>query len=497
MYKFYYDESEHSRVLNYSTLKSRTYYDNFLVGIIGFDEKNEDKISNSYIEFENKYELRKRKGELKSLTMKTKDLECGFASLNKHTIAFYEDLLNFFNEDIIIYIASLSKLEIIIDQVFEKYRNIVCLDFDLMKYSLVKMINVYHPDNVLNAIYKDEKEFKKALKDFLIDRIEKNKDNINLKQKESNVCEEILYVLDEIGEVKSLDWNYTIAFDGFKKLTNEMNVKDFDFVIDKEGEEKQDSKTLEAARKVGFENAIEGNSKSYVGLRIADMLVGLIAKLMKSLRNSLKYNGDYLNKKLLEYKWFKLNERQINLYKKLYKIICENNNYWYKTYAGVYADDFILFISLLQYIVKNENLINLEDDKCALESEYFNTYANNALILHFDRIKNKLQIDFVNDEEEFVINSRGAKVYKDIRKQPILEIRDGNNEFDVLAVGMDSSGNPLATIKKDNKVVCYRIPDEYSEWALTMIGFSNMGIKFFPGKVNFSFQNGKYYVDLL
>ena len=188
MYKFYYDESEHSRVLNYSTLKSRTYYDNFLVGIIGFDEKNEDKISNSYIEFENKYELRKRKGELKSLTMKIKDLECGFASLNKHTIAFYEDLLNFFNEDIIIYIASLSKLEIIIDQVFEKYRNIVCLDFDLMKYSLVKMINVYHPDNVLNAIYKDEKEFKKALKDFLIDRIEKNKDNINLKQKESNVC---------------------------------------------------------------------------------------------------------------------------------------------------------------------------------------------------------------------------------------------------------------------------------------------------------------------
>lgn len=41
MYKFYYDESEHSRVLNYSTLKSRTYYDNFLVGIIGFvSEKN-------------------------------------------------------------------------------------------------------------------------------------------------------------------------------------------------------------------------------------------------------------------------------------------------------------------------------------------------------------------------------------------------------------------------------------------------------------------------
>lgn len=39
MYKFYYDESEHSRVLNYSTLKSCTYYDNFLVGIIGFDEK--------------------------------------------------------------------------------------------------------------------------------------------------------------------------------------------------------------------------------------------------------------------------------------------------------------------------------------------------------------------------------------------------------------------------------------------------------------------------
>lgn len=34
----------------------------------------------------------KKDGELKSQTMKTKDFSIGFASLNNHTIEFYEDL---------------------------------------------------------------------------------------------------------------------------------------------------------------------------------------------------------------------------------------------------------------------------------------------------------------------------------------------------------------------------------------------------------------------
>lgn len=95
-YLFFYDETEHSRKINLTTINANNYYDNFSSAIVGWNEKDDEIICKHYIEFENKYEARKRNGELKSSTFKTKDLELGFASLNQHKIGFYEDFLSFF-----------------------------------------------------------------------------------------------------------------------------------------------------------------------------------------------------------------------------------------------------------------------------------------------------------------------------------------------------------------------------------------------------------------
>ena len=40
MYNFYYDESEHSRIINLSTITGETYYDNFLVAIVGLRQRS-------------------------------------------------------------------------------------------------------------------------------------------------------------------------------------------------------------------------------------------------------------------------------------------------------------------------------------------------------------------------------------------------------------------------------------------------------------------------
>ena len=40
-YCFYYDESEHSRVINLSTVTGETYYDGFLAAIIGWRSDHE------------------------------------------------------------------------------------------------------------------------------------------------------------------------------------------------------------------------------------------------------------------------------------------------------------------------------------------------------------------------------------------------------------------------------------------------------------------------
>ena len=65
-YCFYYDESEHSRVINLSTVTGETYYDGFLAAIIGWRSDHETAFEQRYHAFEEKYADRKKKGELKS-----------------------------------------------------------------------------------------------------------------------------------------------------------------------------------------------------------------------------------------------------------------------------------------------------------------------------------------------------------------------------------------------------------------------------------------------
>lgn len=68
---------------------------------------------------------------------------------------------------------------------------------------------------------------------------------------------------------------------------------------------------------VGLENVTEEDSKDYVGIRMADLLVGLISRLMQSLKISLtgNYKEGEIKKTLLDSGWFALNQRQLDLYK--------------------------------------------------------------------------------------------------------------------------------------------------------------------------------------
>ena len=221
-YVFFYDETEHSRKINYKTVTANNYCDNFMTGIVGWKAEENDCVSDRYLAFESKYDYRKKDGKLKSQTMKTKDFSLGFASLNNHTIEFYEDLLSLFDEKVIIYFSVFSKIEYVISQLFVNYHNSM--------------------------------------------------------------------------------------FAGFKKLLIEMNIVYYRLMIDREGEE---AHTLNAAINEGLQNVTEEDSREYVGLRMADMFVGLISRLMQSLKISL--NGDYkdgkIKKTLLDSGWFALNQR--------------------------------------------------------------------------------------------------------------------------------------------------------------------------------------------
>lgn len=387
MYHFFYDETEHSRKINYHTVTASNYYDNFISVIVGWLSEEEDSIRERYLDFESKHEFRKVNGELKSQTMKAKDLRLGFASLNKHTINFYDDLISLYDETIIIYFSVASKIEYVINQLFSNYQNRIFVDSNLMKYSIIKSINVYRPQKVIEAIYKEPQIFVDELRSFLENQIVKNQTNIVLKERENQIFEEILLILDDTKRLCSVDWTYVSSFDGFRKLLTEMNVVDYQLMIDREGD---GSPTLTTAVYEGLRNVSEVDSKDYVGIRMADMLAGLISKLMQSLKVALTntYKDGEIKKTLLDPGWFSINQKQLDLYKKLYRVVCVNNYYWYKTYSGIYSDDLVSFVTLLQFMNHFEDAAEIRNSELKMQPEYYNSFVCERLQERYEIIRN-------------------------------------------------------------------------------------------------------------
>lgn len=133
-----------------------------------------------------------------------------------------------------------------------------------------------------------------------------------------------------------------------------------------------------------------------------------------------------------------------------------------------------------------------------MQPEYYNAFVCERLQERYQMVHNKLPIEpMVDDGEDYFYNQRGAKVYKDISKQPTLPLYEGQNKYYVLSVGFAKNGESLVTISENEEPICYRLPGEYSEWAMTVVGMANMGEKLFPEEVVFSLVGGQYYVDIL
>lgn len=411
IYNFFYDESEHSRKINYNTINAQNYYDNFITMIVGWSADNV-KILDKYTAFENKYEDRKdRNGEIKSRVFKQTQFKKGFASLNKQNACFLEDFLSIFDEDVHIYFSVGSKVEFIVTQLFRGYKNNILIDMNLMKYSIIKALVLYRPKDIIKCMCESPELFLTQLKQFFQERIELNQNNPVLKRNETRAFEQILMVLEDVSNEIVLDWDYHMPFYGFKKYLHEKDISDYLLTIDKEGEEGEDSKTLKAAKGVGLDYSLEAKSEKCQGLRMADMLAGIISKLMKGLNDSLRYESsdDGINKKLLDSGWFRLNETQLRLYKKLYRMICEWNPAWYKSYAGIYADDLIIFNALLNFM-NNFKSVDEIREKLEMQGEYFNYIACKHLEEEFKKRRCKLTIDpVIMFDDELFLNQRNNR----------------------------------------------------------------------------------------
>lgn len=496
-YNFYYDESEHSRKINKETITAGNYYDNFITGVVGWKSEKANEIEKKYLAFEEKYTDRMTNGELKSSTIKNKQIRNGFASLSNDNIIFLHDFFKLFNNDIYIFFSASSKIEYVVHQLFQNYQNTLMVDIDSMKYSIIKAIVLYQPKEIIEGIYTNTGEFIELLREFFNDRISANKGNLSLKKQENQSFIQILFILDDIHESFSIDWEYSMPFYGLKKYLDEMNISDYFLIIDREG---HDSKTLQAAQGIGLKNADEKDSKEYVGIRWADMFAGVISKLMKVLHSQLAYSSidDGINKKLLSEQWFQVNDEQLELYKQLSYIVSQLNNAWYKSFAGLYSDDLIVLISFVNYMAHFNSVSEIRETDYKLHAEYANGTFCESLKDYFSRLHSKLPIvPIKKTEEDFFIGDRGQKIYFDDLKQPKLKLKEGKQFYDVLAVGFGKKNIPNVTIYENGKVSCYRIPNQLLEWVINCVAFANIGANVFPSKVLFTKTGNNYYADII
>ena len=335
------------------------------------------------------------------------------------------------------------------------------------------------------------------MKAFFKDRIEKNKSNLALKQRENESFEQILVLLNDVQPINCVDWDYAPPFVGFSRYLKEKSISDYSLTIDREGEHQ---KTVQAAVSVGLQNVDDAESTDGFGIRMADVMAGLLGKLMKSLCKSLHPNDpSIIEKVILSKDWFVLSDLQLSLYKKLHHIICELNNAWYKSFAGIYADDLVCLNSLLNFMNHFTDAQEIANN-LSMQGELYNGCVCEALSEDFKRMGNKLPIEPVSSESiaaGYFINQRGTKVYYDVNKQPVLPIPEGSIKYKVLSVGFNKAWVPLITIEEQSAPVCYRLPRGLLQWAIMAVSMADQGDNVFPAEVIFSNEQGQYRADIL
>lgn len=134
-----------------------------------------------------------------------------------------------------------------------------------------------------------------------------------------------------------------------------------------------------------------------------------------------------------------------------------------------------------------------------MNNEFLNTFVCSCLEKRFQVLRSKLKIEPVDiKNNEYFINQRGAKEYLEKKKRNVLLLKEGESKrVYALNVGIfHLTDTPTMTIETDSGPVSYDLPQELYEWALTLVGYANLGSNLLPEYVVFTKKDGKYYADI-
>ena len=406
-YTFYFDESFHDRKIKLNSNGTlNTMVDNALDSYIGvfWGAENEkiDYIVNMLTEFENKFKNQfglSEEKELKSEIIGKKNYRKGVATFNKTTFDFYFDLFNIIKDvKPILQMEILSKTECMLRELFNNH--IFCSKYNVIDksffYSLTKFINVYHNEELLTCLFNVSNYTScKRLKEQLLYNFECVLSAIGgIKRKEKEyiaihnlyeVLSDSILVCDSKDEFK---FSYEPNFSGLCLLLQELQIspRDVSLIIDKE------EKTFEAANQFGFNSIEQIDSKTSIQIRLSDLLSGFVGRMIYSLQNDEKMVEDKINKiedvnktdiarkRILDSKWFNINEKQFNLYLLIYNALIIGHEHYWTVMTTTNGDHAIMFFGLLRYFANFESF----NDYSLIEPVNHAEYYNNSILFELE-----------------------------------------------------------------------------------------------------------------
>ncbi len=388
---FYYDETFHDRQLATKDGVLNAYLgtsnDSFIFAIIGAQNSVIDCFLEEYARLENetKDKLGLKK-ELKSTTFDNKNTKYGLASLRRECKVFYYDYFQLLiKHNILFQVGCISKTEIIMHRLLAYVKLPPFVIKPAFAYSFIKLIEVHRLDYLFTELLDNGKDniklfFMKTIK--LLNTLLSEIEGIEREEMEVVAIKSVLFILSNssyknTGTITS-NWNYDIVADAISKRIGETSY-DCHVVIDEE------QSTYEACQRFLIDSE-QKNSKLSIGVRTADMFVGIVGRIIKSFKNDRKEpqlkNIDqikrelYVRKRLLSKKWFEIDEETFILYKRIGSFF-SSATYW-SSFTLYYGDDIIMLFSLFNYINSYDSYSDYKNDQ-EMHCEHYNAYVCNQI----------------------------------------------------------------------------------------------------------------------
>ncbi|RIN27738.1 hypothetical protein [Staphylococcus succinus] len=391
-YSIYHDEAFHDRKVTskgktYMNIENKDSSSYFYLIHLGFKNNEIDKYTSQYLQLESSY--KKKLGlcdeqELKGDILKKRWFRYGIKTMNKEQVDFYTNYMKLIDKDVIISISIINQFELVFKNVFRGINTMILghKEGSKMYYAFSKFLYLNKSEELLNLLFDIENNkvaIKQEIKSIANSVIIRNKE-IAHKFTETPIAEQLLQFIENEEDIcndEKYDMDYAWSFQGISLLLDELEIskKVCELYID--GEE-------------GFEKIIEMlqskyyivdglDSKKSIGNRMSDMFIRLISAIIHSLEDQL-INVGKTNKKEkhdLSEEWFKLTEKQYDLYIVIADIFNQREYIKGTLHISISSDAAFIFFMLLNYFVSFKDFNEYQKVSA---SEHANYFIGNSLI---------------------------------------------------------------------------------------------------------------------